>query len=45
MVDTCDYLIVYAWHFLGGSDQIVEYARKRETKGVIQVTNLAPRSL
>ncbi len=41
MVDTCDFLIAYAWHFLGGSGQIVEYARKREAKRVIHVTNLA----
>lgn len=41
MVDTCDYLIAYAWHFLGGSGQIVEYARKHEAKGLIRVTNLA----
>lgn len=41
MVDTCDYLIAYAWHFLGGSGQIVECARKREAKGLIHVTNLA----
>lgn len=44
MVDTCDFLIAYAWHFLGGSGQIVEYARKRETKGLIHVTNLATKS-
>lgn len=41
MVDTCDYLIAYAWHFLGGSGQVVEYARKQEAKGLIRVTNLA----
>lgn len=41
MVDTCDYLIAYAWHFLGGSGQIVEYARKREARELIRVTNLA----
>lgn len=41
MVDTCDYLIACAWHFLGGSGQIVEYARKQEAKGLIHVTNLA----
>lgn len=40
MVDTCDYLITYAYHFLGGTGQIVEYARKREEKGGIKVTNL-----
>ena len=41
MVDTCDYLIAYAHHHLGGTGQIVEYARKRETKGLIRVTNLS----
>ena len=41
MVDTCDYLIAYAFHFLGGSGPIAEYARKREAKGLIRVTNLA----
>ena len=41
MVDTCDYLITYAHHFLGGTGQIVEYARKREKKGLIGVTNLS----
>ena len=40
-MDTCDYLIAYAFHFLGGSGPIVEYARKREAKGLIRVTNLA----
>jgi hypothetical protein len=41
MVDTCDYLIAYARHLLGGSGQIVEYACKQESKGLIRVTNLA----
>lgn len=41
MVNDCDYLIAYAWHYLGGSGQIVEYARKREARGLISVTNLA----
>ena len=41
MADTCDFLIAYAFHFLGGSGQIAEYARKCEAKGSIQVTNLA----
>lgn len=41
MVDTCDYLITYAYHFLGGTGQIVEYARKREKRGLIHVENLA----
>lgn len=41
MVDTCDYLITYAYHFLGGTGQIVEYARKQEAKKQIKVTNLS----
>lgn len=41
MVDTCDYLITYAYHFLGGTGQIVEYARKGEKKGLIHIENLA----
>ena len=41
MVDTCDYLITYAYHFLGGTGQIVEYARKREKKGLIHIENIA----
>lgn len=41
MVDSCDYLIAYAWHYLGGSGQIVEHARKREKRGLIHVENLA----
>lgn len=41
MVDTCDYLITYAYHFLGGTGQIVEYARKRESKGLVRITNLS----
>lgn len=41
MVDTCDYLITYAYHFLGGTGQIVEYAKKREKRGLIHIENLA----
>lgn len=41
MVDICDYLITYAYHFLGGTGQIVEYARKQEAKKQIKVTNLS----
>ena len=44
MVDTCDYLITYAFHHLGGTGQIVDYARRREKKNLIHVTNLAHRT-
>ena len=33
MVDTCDYLITYAYHFLGGTGQIVEYAKNERNGG------------
>ena len=41
MVNDCQYLIAHAWNFLGGSGQIVEYARKREKRGLIHIENLA----
>ena len=41
MVHDCDCLIAYAWHNLGGTGQIVEYARKREKRGLIHIENLA----
>lgn len=41
MVETCDYLIAFAFHFLGGAGQIVEYARRREEKRLLRVENLA----
>ena len=41
MVDVCDYLIAYAHHSFGGTGQIMEYARKREKKGLIRITNLS----
>lgn len=43
MADTCGYLIAYAVHYLGGVGELVEYARKREHKGLIHIENLAER--
>ena len=40
MVRICDCLIAFAWHFFGGAGRIVEYARRREKKGLICVENL-----
>lgn len=40
MIHTCDYLIAYAWHPASNSRELVEKARRLETKGGIQVTNL-----
>lgn len=40
MVDHVDYLIAYAWHPASNARDLVEYARKLETKGRISVTVL-----
>lgn len=42
MVDHVDFLIAYAWHPASNARKLVEYAEKKMTKGIIQVTNLAP---
>lgn len=41
MVDNSDFLIAYAWHFIGNAGNLVEYARERERRGVIHIENLA----
>ena len=40
MVDHVDYLIAYAWHPASNARDMVEYARKLETKGEIAITVL-----
>lgn len=40
MVDYSDHLIAYAWHPASNARELVEYARKREKRGLIQVTEL-----
>lgn len=40
MVDHADYLIAYAWHPASNARELVDYARKRERKGLITVTLL-----
>lgn len=41
MVNECEYLIAYAWHHIGSSGELVDYARRREKRGLIHVENLA----
>lgn len=41
MVDHSDYLISYAWHPASNARELTEYAKKREKKGLIKVTELA----
>lgn len=40
MVDHSDYLIAYVWHPASNAWELLEYARKRELKGLIKVVNL-----
>ena len=40
MVDHSDFLIAYTWHPASNSRELVEYARKREQRGLIHVTML-----
>ena len=41
MVDTCDWLVRYVRHGASNSRNLLEYARRREGKGMIQIINIA----
>ncbi len=41
MVDTTDWLICYVWHPASNARNLLEYARRREKRGWIQIENLA----
>lgn len=41
MADHCDCLIAYVWHPASNAREILEYAGKRERKGLLYVENLA----
>lgn len=41
MVDTSDWLIAYVRHGASNSRKLLEYAQRREKKGLIQIINLA----
>jgi hypothetical protein len=41
MIHHCDYLIAYDAGRIGNTRKLVEYARHRETKGLMHVENLA----
>jgi len=43
MVDTCDWLVCYVRHGASNSRNLLEYAQRRERKGLIQITNIADR--
>jgi hypothetical protein len=40
MVDHSDFLIAYAWHPASNARDLVEYAQRREQRGLIRVTLL-----
>ena len=40
LVDHADFLIAYAWHSASNAKNLLEYARKREGRGLIRVTAL-----
>ena len=41
MVDTCDWLVCYVRHGASNSRNILEYAQRREKKGLVQIKNIA----
>lgn len=45
MVDTSDWLICYVWHPASNARNLLEYARRREKRGWIQIENLAEKEL
>ena len=40
MVDTCDWLVCYVCHGASNSRNLLEYARRREEKGLIRIVNI-----
>ena len=40
MVDTCDWLVCYVRHGASNSWNLLEYAQRREAKGLIQIINI-----
>ena len=43
MIDECDYLLAFVWHPASNAREFLEYARRREKKGLIYVENLGER--
>ncbi len=44
MLRECTHLIAYVTHFMGGSGKFLEYARRQEAKGCLQIKNLAEKN-
>lgn len=45
MIDTSDFLITYVWHTASNASKMLEYARKREKKGLFRIITLDCRGL
>ena len=43
IIDECDYLVAFVWHPASNAREFLEYARRREKKGLIHVENLGER--
>ena len=43
MVDTCEWLVCYVRHGASNSRNLLEYARRREKRGLIQINNIGER--
>ena len=43
MVNTCDWLVCYVRHGASNSRNLLEYARRREKRGLIQINNIGER--
>lgn len=44
MVDSCDWLVCYVRHGASNSKKLLEYAQRRERKGLIRITNIAEKT-
>lgn len=44
MLRECTHLIAYVTHFWGGSGKLLEYARRQEAKGRLQIKNLSEKN-
>ena len=40
MVNTCDWLVCYVRHGVSNSRNLLEYAQRREAKGLMQIVNI-----
>ena len=40
LVDTCDWLICYVCHGASNAGKLLEYAKRREQKGLLQIINI-----